>query len=160
VHTDANETFEDIVVLSFRESVDWLKETFGNDPAKWQWGEIHQLTIAHPMGSVKILDRIFGLNKGPFPVGGSFHTVSPYSFDYFKPFEVNWGASQRHIFQPNNWSDNYVIIPTGTSGIPASKYYLDQTESYLKNKYFTMPWLRQEVEARAKYRAVFGPMSN
>jgi penicillin G amidase len=157
VHTDANETFEDIVFLSFRESVDWIEEKLGNDPAKWQWGDIHQLTIAHPMGSVKILDRIFGLNKGPFPVGGSFHTVSLYSFEFFNPFVVNNGASQRHIFQPNNWSDNYVIIPTGTSGIPASKYYLDQTELFLNNEYFTMPWLREEVEARAKYRAVFGP---
>lgn len=157
VQTDANETFEDIVILSFRESVEWLEEKLGKDPTKWQWGDIHQVTIAHPMGSVKILDRIFGLNKGPFHVGGSFHTVAPYSYKYTNLFEVNWGASHRHIYQPNNWSDNYVIIPTGTSGIPSSKYYLDQTESYLNNEYFTMPWLRQEVEARAKYRAVYGP---
>ncbi len=157
VNTDVNETFEDLVIMSFRESVKWLEEKLGKDPAKWQWGDIHQITIAHPMGAVKILDRVFGLNKGPFPMGGSYHTVAPYSYSFRDPFTVVHGASQRHIFQPNNWSENYMIIPTGNSGIPASKYYLNQTEPFLNNEYHTMPWLRQEVEARAKYRVVYGP---
>ncbi|MDX9941120.1 MAG: penicillin acylase family protein [Bacteroidales bacterium] len=160
VDTDHNETLEDLVVMSFRESVQWLEEKLGKDPSKWQWGDIHQITISHPMGTVKLLDRLLGLNKGPFPIGGSYHTVAPYGYSFRNPYNVLHGASQRHIFQPHNWSENYMIIPTGTSGIPASKYYLDQTLPYLNNEFFTIPWKREEVEARAKYQAVYGPTPN
>ena len=95
------------------------------------------------MGTVKLLDRLLGLNKGPFPIGGSYHTVAPYGYSFRNPYNVLHGASQRHIFQPHNWSENYMIIPTGTSGIPASKYYLDQTLPYLNNEFFTIPWKRE-----------------
>lgn len=158
VNTAWTEDFEELVILSFGESVEWLKQNLGNNPAEWQWGDLHQLTIAHPMGSVKVLDRIFKLNRGPFARGGSYHTVSPFSYSFRDPFKILHGASQRHIFQPGNWSENLVIIPTGTSGIPASRYYLNQTELFINDQYHNMPWLRQDVEARARYRAVYGPV--
>jgi penicillin amidase len=94
-----------MVLLSYRETVKWLEENIGNDPASWEWGRIHKLSLDHPMGSVKILDGIFGLNKGPFSVGGSYHTVSPYSYSFRKPFKVNHGSSQRHIYDLSNWDN-------------------------------------------------------
>lgn len=72
VNTPEIEKFENIVLTSYSEAVNWLEETMGTNPDKWKWGELHQLTINHPMGGVKILERIFNLNIGPFPVGGSY----------------------------------------------------------------------------------------
>lgn len=157
VNTAETETFEDLVVKSFADAVQQLSTQYGDNPDKWKWGEMHQLTLRHPMGGVKILDRIFGLNKGPFPVGGSFHTVNPMAFGFHKPFSVRHGASQRHIYMPSDWNNSYTVIPTGTSGIPASKYYGSQAESFLSHQYHKESWTRADIESRAKHQCTFKP---
>jgi len=151
VDTPEKEEFEQLILKSFAESLEHLGQQMGPDPSQWQWGEIHTLTVSHPMGRVKILDRLFGLNRGPFPIGGSYHTVNPLGYSFRSPFAVVHGASQRHIHQPGNWNQNYVVIPTGTSGIPASPYYLSQLSMFMENMYHTMPWTREDVEAQARY---------
>jgi penicillin amidase len=120
----------------------------------WHWGKIHTLTLEHPLGSVKILDLLFNFNRGPYEVGGSFHTVSPYSYKFNAPFKVNHGASQRHIFPVNNWDESLTVIPTGISGVPASKHYCDQTKLYVSGKYHSDYVSRDLIEKNAKYKMV------
>ena len=157
IHTPEQETFEEMVLISFKEAVLWIEENMGANPEAWSWGNIHQLTIKHPMGSVKLLDRVFKLNKGPFPVGGSFHTVNPKAYSFRDPYSVVHGASQRHVYDMNDLTESFVIIPTGVSGIPASKYYLDQIEMFLNNEYRKDLWIRDDVISRARYHAVYKP---
>lgn len=151
IDTPEKEEFEQLILKSFAESLEHLGQQMGPDPSEWQWGEIHTLTVSHPMGRVKLLERLFGLNRGPFPIGGSYHTVNPLGYSFRNPFAVVHGASQRHIYQPGKWNQSYVVIPTGTSGIPASPYYLNQLGMFMENLYHTMPWTREEVEAQARY---------
>jgi len=155
IHTVEEETFEQMVILSFKESIQWLIASQGSDLNDWQWGNVHKLGINHPMGSVKLLERIFGLNEGPFPVGGSFHTVNPMGYSFHNPFAVVHGASQRHIFNMGNLEESYVVIPTGTSGIPASLYYCNQIEMFLNNQYKKALWFKEDVVSGARYHAVF-----
>ncbi len=157
IDTPDQETFEDIVMLSFNDAVEWLQQELGNNIEKWEWGKIHRLTLAHPMGSVKLLDKIFNLNRGPFAVGGSFHTVCPYSYSFKKPFDADHGASQRHIYNLGNWDNSWVIIPTGTSGIPSSKYYCDQSEMYVSNDYKNDLYSKQSIATNATYVARYLP---
>lgn len=157
IDTPDIETFEDIVLLSFNDAVEWLQQELGNNIEKWEWGKIHRLTLAHPMGSVKLLDKIFNLNRGPFAVGGSFHTVCPYSYSFKKLFDADHGASQRHIYNLGNWDNSWVIIPTGTSGIPSSKYYCDQSEMYVNNDYKNDLYSKQSIATNATYVARYSP---
>jgi penicillin G amidase len=150
--TPETETFEDIVIRSFKETVADLTAEQGNNPEDWKWGKIHTFTIGHPLGVVNILDKVFNLNKGPLEAPGSYHTVMPYSYSYNNLYEVNDGASHRHIFDVSNWDASKTIIPTGTSGIPASPFYLDQTEMYMNNQYHADPFSKAEVEKLAKFR--------
>ncbi|MEI8115356.1 MAG: penicillin acylase family protein, partial [Bacteroidia bacterium] len=92
---------------------------------------------------------------GPFPVGGSFHTVGPYENPLNKNSEVNHGASERHIFNTSDWDLSLTVIPTGTSGIPASDHYCDQTSAYVTNKYHSDYVTRAKVEGASKYRMKF-----
>ncbi|MDO8952748.1 MAG: penicillin acylase family protein, partial [Draconibacterium sp.] len=146
------ETFDDIVMRSFKETVADLTSELGNNMHDWRWGKIHTFTLGHPLGVVSILDKAFNLNKGPFEAPGSYHTVMPYSYSYNNLYKVNHGASQRHIFDVSNWDASKTIIPTGTSGIPASPFYLDQTEMYLNNQYHANPFSKAEVEKAVKFR--------
>ena len=107
------------------------------------------------MGGVAILDKVFNLNRGPYPVGGSSHTVSPYRFERSNPYTVNYGSSHRHIYDTSNWDKSLSIIPTGISGIPASKHYCDQTQSYVNNEYRNDYISRDLVEKSAKYIQTF-----
>jgi len=152
---DKTEGFAEIIIKSYREVMEDLSSSMGNNPKKWQWGDVHQLTLEHPLGKVKILDKVFGFNRGPYRVGGSFNTVSPFAYSFSSPFKAIHGASQRHVFSPEDWDKSITIIPTGESGIPASPYYCDQTELYLKNIYHADPFSREKVEGRAKFMAVF-----
>lgn len=152
---NVTETFGDMIGLSFQQTVRELSSEFGGEPVGWKWGDSHTFTLAHPLSKVKILDRIFHLNRGPYPVGGSSHTVGPYTNPFNKNSAVYHGASERHIFDTGNWDSSLTVIPTGESGIPASKHYCDQTESYVTNKYHSDFVTRAKVEGAALYRMKF-----
>jgi penicillin amidase len=132
---DIVESLDDIIVKSYHETIQTLLDDVGTNPKDWTWGKLHKLVINHPLGSIAILDRLFNLNRGPYPVGGSSHTVSPYAYSYNDPFVSDYGTSHRHIYPVADWDNSLSIIPTGISGIPKSKHYCDQTELYLKNIY-------------------------
>jgi penicillin amidase len=149
---DIRETFVDIVQKSFRQAVAALEREQGRDPEFWQWGRPHRLRVDHPMGTVRLLDRIFHLNRGPLPVGGSFHTVCPYLYPIGDGFDSRFGASHRHVYSLAEWNDSVTVIPTGESGIPASPYYCDQIKLYVENKYHNDYVSRDLIEKTAKFR--------
>lgn len=157
VRTEHTESFDDLVLAAFRDAVGFLEDTLGRCVDAWEWGQIHQLTLEHPMGSVGWINRLFGLNRGPYPVGGSFHTVNPFGYSFRQPYAARHGASQRHIFDMGDLGGKRVRIPTGTSGIPASPYYLDQLGDFLQNTWYNQPWHAAEVAARARYHTSFSP---
>ena len=146
-----------MVRAGFSDAIGWLTQKLGQDMDAWRWDALHQLTLNHPLGSVKILDRLFDLNRGPYPAGGSFHTVSPYKYRYTDPFKVHHGASHRHIFTPDDWDSSRTVIPTGVCGVPASPHYCDQTELYMANRYHDDPFSKASVVEHARYRATLVP---
>lgn len=151
VHTDNTELKTDIISAAFRKSINRLQNQFGNDPGTWEWGKVHQLTLEHPLGSVEMLDKAVKLNRGPYPVGGSYHTVMPYSYSFTNPYNPDHGASQRHIYDLADWDNSWTIIPTGTSGIPSSPYYANQTETYIQKKYHRDLFSKESVMTTAVY---------
>ncbi len=157
ISTPEIEAFEDLIKRSFRETVDELSKREGSDPGEWNWEKLHKFTIGHPLGVVGVLEKVLNLNRGPYGVPGSYHTVCPYSYSYDSLFIVNHGASHRHIYDLANWDASKTVIPTGTSGIPTSDYYLDQTEKYLNNKYHADPFSRSPVMRKAKYQMTLRP---
>ncbi|MFH0758689.1 MAG: penicillin acylase family protein [Bacteroidota bacterium] len=152
---ETTETFSDNIRTAFHQAVDTISAQFGNDPGTWQWGDLHKVSLIHPMGGVNIVDKLFRVNRGPYPVGGSFHTVCPYSYPAGKSFIANHGASERHIFNTADWDKSLTIIPTGISGVPASPHYLDQTESYVNNRFHRDYFSSDAVKANMKYKAEF-----
>jgi len=149
------ESFHDNIRTAFYQAVDTIASMYGTDPALWQWGDLHKVSLIHPMGGVDILDKLFKINRGPYPVGGSFHTICPYSYPLGNSYVSDHGASERHIFNTAYWDASLTVIPTGTSGVPASPHYLDQTELYVDNKFHRDHFSREAVETNMKYRAVF-----
>jgi penicillin amidase len=151
---DKRETFPDILRRSLAAAVGTLGKTSGNDPADWVWGKLHTLTLSHPLSQVRILGILFGLNRGPYPMGGSFDTLPQQHYALAGGFKVLMGPSQRHIYDAGDWNRSLSVIPAGESGIPASPHYADQTPLFLAGRYHAD---LDKVEAAARYRAVLKP---
>jgi penicillin amidase len=157
IKTDKKETFSDIVQKSFSDSIAKLEKEFGSSINTWGWGKMHNFTLNHPLGSVKILDRIFKLNKGPYELGGSLHTIPQYAYSFLKPFKVNHGPSQRHVYDLSQWDKSFSVIPTGNSGIPASKHYCDQTDLYVSGKFHVDYVSKPKIQENAVYKMMISP---
>ena len=155
---DEVEGFSDIVLKSMKETVSMLSKEYGNRISNWQWGKIHQLTLKHPIGRNKLMNTLFKLNKGPYPVGGSFHTIAPFAYKHGDPFNVTHGASHRHVYSLDDWNRSLTVIPTGISGIPASPHYCDQTEMYLEKAYHQDVVDRDLIMRQKMYEMVFKPV--
>ncbi len=154
IKTEKKENFTDIVQASFSNAVASLKNKFGSNANTWQWGKMHTLTLKHALGSVKILDMVFHLNKGKYELGGSTHTIPQYAYKFGKPFTIIHGPSQRHIYNLADWDNSFTVIPTGNSGIPSSKYYCDQTDLFVHGKYHSDFTSEKAVKKNAEYTMV------
>lgn len=151
------ESFEELVVLSFKDAVDSLKRSQGNDPARWRWGSMHRLKLKHPLGTVKLLDLLFNFDRGPFEVGGGLDTVNNFSFKLNEGFNATHGASHRHLYSLADWDSSLTVIPTGTSGIAASPHYCDQSRLYSEQGYHNDYFSEEKVIENAAYKMVLSP---
>jgi penicillin amidase len=131
--SDRTETRDDIVRKSLREAGKELERRRGPDRKQWQWGELHTVTLGHPFGLQKPLDRIF--NLGPYPVGGGSTSLISFEYSYNEPFAATVGPSFRQIFDLANDREVRTILPSGQSGQVFHPHYDDQTRLWLNGGY-------------------------
>jgi len=144
IRTTPAETRDDIIRQSMKEALNALREKLGDETKNWQWGNLHTLTLQHPFGLQKPLDKVFSI--GPFPYGGgsTAMTSGEYSFnealepgEMGKPFGVTVGSSFRHIVDMSKPHEYRMVLPSGQSGQVFNKHYDDQTPLYLNGAYRT-----------------------
>jgi penicillin amidase len=126
----------------------------GPDPRGWRWGTLHRLTLYHALGRgagwvPRLLNRLFGLNRGPFPVPGDGMTVNLAAFSLVAPFEVAAGPSLRQIVDLADPEASRWILPGGASGDPRSPHYADQVDEWLRGATRPMRVLADEAVERA-----------
>lgn len=124
-----------------------LRERFGTDPAAWRWGDLHQTSFRHVLGSSPLLDRLLRLNRGPFPIGGDQDTIAQSGVDPWQPFEAStFTVAYRQIFDVGNWDEAMYVLPTGQSGHPGSSHYDDMTTAWRACEFVPLPFSRTAVE--------------
>jgi penicillin amidase len=147
---------EKLITDSIHESMDWLRKELGSDPAAWQWGKIHRLTLEHALGMQKPLDKIY--NRGPYPIGGDTDTVWQAAMMTDKPYDNRlWAPSMRHIIDLSDFSKSRYVLPFGQSENLASEHYSDFTKMWLNKEYTTMLWTRTQVEENAAGKTTLNP---
>jgi penicillin amidase len=130
---DRIETRDDIIRKSLREAGEELQRRRGPDRKQWQWGELHTVTLNHPFGLRKPLDRIF--NLGPYTIGGASTSLTSFEYSFNEPFAVTVGPSYRQIFDMANDQEVRAILPSGQSGQIFRRHYDDQTRLWLNGGY-------------------------
>ena len=156
VNTPERETLFHVLLKSLRETKEFLKTTLGQDPEKWRWGRLHSVEFVHPLGRVRLLNKIF--NLGPFEGGGNFHTVSQSAISPGLEFKLKaWAVSNRHIYDLADWDRSLGSIVPGQSGHRASPHYSDQMELWLDAKHHPLPYSKKAVKIAAKHILFLSP---
>ncbi len=126
------------------EAVGQLRTQAGDDPTQWAWGTVRPLTLEHPMGQIGPMGKLF--NLGPFPWGGSAHTINNGGVNLLDPFSNPVGiASLRMVVPVGEWDDVRISLPGGQSGNPASPHYDDMVPAWLSGEGVPLPWSDQAV---------------
>ncbi|HEV3256083.1 MAG TPA: penicillin acylase family protein [Gemmataceae bacterium] len=135
---------------ALRSAVGWLREQLGPDRTGWQWGRLHQITFAHALGQAPLLGRLFGLSRGPFPVGGDTDTIAQSGIDPWRPYAAGaFTVSYRQVLDVGDWDRSLFILPTGQSGHPASPHFDDMMDAWRKAEHRPLWFSAAAVEAQA-----------
>jgi penicillin amidase len=105
-----------------------------------RWGAMHVTLSAHALGSVRILNRLLGLNVGPSPRAGSLYTVDVADFGSLRPPFLNThAASFRQVVDLADLAHAGMVITTGQSGNPLSRRYRDQVSWWWRGALQVVP---------------------
>ncbi len=152
----ATDPWQDLLAASLTEAVSYLKQRLGADPGAWQWGKLHRLKLAHPMGAVKPLNLIF--NGPEVGIGGDTATPLQTAYVPHQPYGASaWAPSYRQIVDLADLTRSLSVHPVGQSGHPGSKHYLDLFPLWSKGEFHPMLFSREAVEAHAEAKLQLTP---
>ncbi|MGH2719989.1 MAG: penicillin acylase family protein [Actinomycetota bacterium] len=141
-------SWQEEVAQALAATVRTLRGTFGDDPAGWAWGRIRPLTLRHPVGDRKPLDRVF--NLGPFPFGGDANTIVQAAVEPLDPLaNPGYIPSLRAVFDVGAWEESRFVLPSGQSGNPLSPHYDDQLPLWRSGRSIPVAFAEHEVERAA-----------
>ena len=106
-----------------------LGPKLGNDPAKWQWGELHRLIFVSPLrreGAGRDL-----LGGGNFAYPGSQETLLRAIYTYSKPYETDVIASLRMVADLSDSEKVEAVLPGGVTGRQFSPHFHDQVPVFV-----------------------------
>lgn len=116
---------ESLVEESLAEAYILLCKAFGKDHRLWEWGKLHRLQFKHPLAVNMLLGWL--LNSPAGSAGGDTDTVFQTAFHPQKPYGAEaWCPSFRQVVDLTDEPGYKSVLPTGQSGHPGSRHYLDQ----------------------------------
>ncbi len=157
INTEEVEDFGDILEKSTDETIAFLNERLGKDPAQWSWGAIHEIEFSHIFGEVAFLRPIF--NYGPFPFVGSDTTINRGGFNKAKPdiYKVDITASIRYIVDFSDLDNSLIVLSTGENGNILSRYREDMSDLFLRGEYARWYGNMEDIQSEGVATTTFLP---
>ncbi len=144
-------SYDDLLSASADQAVaDLEKHTGRTASASWDWGRLHPLDMAHPLGRSGALHRL--LSIGPYEQGGTLDTV--------RAMGIGHGPAMRFVTDLSNFDNSLMEIPTGESGQYASPHYRDQFPEWFAGRGIAAPFSESAEEAARAHRLILLPAAN
>ncbi len=123
-----------------------LERRLGPDPETWTWGDIHVLSLDHPLAALPGCERIF--RRGPHPLPGEADTVWAASHPITDPVSGTRtsGPGVRFIANLADPDETLLVLCGGQSGHPASAQYDDQVADWLAGTTRRLNWSPAAIE--------------
>lgn len=137
----------------------WTKavELGGADPAKWQWGNLHRVTIAHPLASSNAaIAAAFPKIEGGRS-GGDGTTPMARGFNSRRGFNVSHGASYLFVADVGAWDNSRFLLLPGQSADPRSPRYRDFYPKWLAGDMQPLWFSKAAIDRHAVERLVLAP---
>lgn len=138
----------------------WTKavELGGADPAKWQWGNLHRVTIAHPLASSNAaIAAAFPKIEGGRS-GGDGTTPMARGFNSRRGFNVSHGASYLFVADVGAWDNSRFLLLPGQSADPRSPRYRDFYPKWLAGDMQPLWFSKAAIDRHAVERLVLAPV--
>ncbi len=139
IHTEDKESLLQLVNSSFKSTVTDLVSRSGEMGSQWMWGRFRQVNIAH-------LARLPGFGRAGLHVGGGPEVVNAVG-------ETS-GPSWRMIVSLQPEIKAWGIYPGGQSGNPASSYYDDFVNRWIKGELDELLFLKTMDVAHARIQSI------
>ncbi|KQM85166.1 penicillin acylase [Sphingomonas sp. Leaf23] len=127
----------------------------GPDPAKWRWGNLHQVRIAHPLSRIPAIAAAFpaiesiGSGSGS---GGDSYTVMARWLGDGPGWRVGGGASYLQVIDVGAWDNSVFLNLPGQSNDPRSPHYRDQVASWIAGQPLPLLFSRTAIDAKLARR--------
>jgi len=132
-------------------ALDGLAAAYGEDMARWRWGDAHVATFAHPLfAHVPVLAK---LTANKISAGGGEDTVNRGGMPIRtreQPFRDVHGAGYRMILDFADLDASRFMVAPGQSGNPLSPHYDDLFELWKRGEGVPMAWTQDEVRQAAR----------
>lgn len=125
----------------------------GADPAQWRWGDVHQVSIAHPLSVVPGIAAAFPKIDGGRS-GGDSYTVMARGVNPARNLNVMHGASYLLVADVGAWDNSRVLLLPGQSADPRSPHYRDWFPDWLAGAAQPLWFSKAAVDAHAMTRIV------
>jgi penicillin amidase len=154
------ETRDFIFSMAFTAAVEEVKDTLGDNPDQWSWGDLHTLTLVNPsMGKsgFSFIDALF--NRGRYRTSGGSEIVNATGWDASGefPYEVGSLPSMRMLVDLSDLANSLTIHTTGQSGHTYHEHYVDMTDAWRTIQYHPMLWEQEQVKNGAEDTLLLSP---
>lgn len=140
---------QEMLERSARDATERLAELQGDDPAQWEWGSLHAITLtSETFGSSGIAPIEWLFNRGPYPVGGGASVVDASGWSLGSgSFATVTVPSMRMVVDLSDLDASRWNHLTGASGHTFHPNYTDQTETWQRGE--MTPWRFSDKAVRA-----------
>ncbi|WP_396652595.1 penicillin acylase family protein [Microbacterium sp. Se5.02b] len=139
---------EAMLTLSAEEAYDELSALQGDVVARWNWGDLHAITLtSDTLGSSGIAPIEALFNRGPYPVGGGASVVNATGWELGVSYATTTVPSMRMVIDLADFDASTWNHLTGASGHAFHEHYTDQTADWAAG--LQKPWAYSEKAVQA-----------
>ncbi|RME12087.1 MAG: penicillin acylase family protein [Ardenticatenia bacterium] len=156
VRGDPSATYESMLVQALQLAVNDLRARFdGRLPT---WGELNRARLAHPLGQLPLVGRLF--EPEARPISGSpsapFASMTA-AFAYVAESDLYAGPSWRFIADLHDWDACRAALPGGECGVPGTPYTTNLLDEWYVGQSHPLAFSREAVERVQAHRLVLEP---
>lgn len=142
-----------------QDAYDELRGYQGKNISKWDWGELHAITLTHgTFGTSGIAPIEWLFNRGPYatPGGSGVVNATGWGLDT-ESYATTTVPSFRTVMDVSDWDASTWHNLTGSSGHAFHKNYTDQAEGWAKGQQYPWGFSKEATDATANKTLVLTP---
>jgi penicillin amidase len=157
--TDSVEDRDVVLGQAMADAHDELTGLIGDDPRRWEWGEVH---VGHfenqsfGQSGIGPIEWLFN-RTAPRRLGGGADIVDAVGFHPPDGYRVDWVPSMRMVIDLDDLAASTSMNTTGQSGHAFHAHYDDMLQPWADGIHHPMRWTREQVDGAAEATLTLSP---